>query len=237
MIEINNKHIVLMLLIIIIGVFIYNYDIYLIPKNEPLCKPIYVFKRELSPELRAKLNKTESETLKETFQNLSKIEYFENSDGINSNDLDLVPKTFSLFTISSLTNEHKIKVIDSVIKTLSYVPTNYTQSQIKQIVEYFASIYEKSPNIEKFYKNIKTSSEINELPFNTKYSHLILFLIGKFDNDYLNILETNNNIINEKTNEIIKNSDEFELNDTLKMQKIMPNQNIKTEKFSNYISN
>ena len=234
MFEINNKHIVLILLIIIIGVFIYNYDIYLIPKNEPLCKPVYVHKRELSPELRAKLNKTESETLKETFVNLSKIEYFENFENfndldkidsmINTNNLNLVPKSFSLFTISSLTNQHKIKVIDSVIKTLSYVPTNYTQTQIKQIVEYFALIYEKSQNIENFYKNVKTSPKINEPPFNTKYSHLILFLIGKFDNDYSNAVETDNITINEK------------INNTLEIQKIMPNQNIKTEIFSDYLS-
>ena len=194
MIEINNKHIVLMLLIIIISVFIYNYDVYVIPKNEPLCKPVYVSKREITPEIRAELNRTESEILKETFGNLAEIEYFENFESFGnldnngsgeSSQYDVPPKSFGLFVIPSLTSEHKIKVIDSVIKILSYIPTNYSENQIKQMVEYFAIIYETSPNLESFYKNIASSTKIKESPYNSKYSHLILFLIGKFDSDYL----------------------------------------------------
>jgi len=104
MMEINNKHIVLILLIIIIGVFIYNYDVYVIPKNEPLCKPIYVTKRELTPEIRAELNITESEILKETFENLADIEYFESFGNLDSNtsdenfpQYDVPPKSFSSY--------------------------------------------------------------------------------------------------------------------------------------------
>lgn len=208
MIEINNKHVVLMLLIIIIGVFIYNYDVYVIPKNEPLCKPVYVTKREISPEIRAELNKTESEILKETFDNLAGIEYFESFDNSNSETTyDVPPKTFSSFVIPSLTNQHKIKVIDSVIKILSYIPTNYCETQIKQLVEYFAIIYETSPNLESFYKNIASSTKIKESPYNSKYSHLILFLIGKFDNDYLSCTNSKNSdeqyAMNEQLKEII----------------------------------
>ena len=189
MIEINNKYIVLMLLVIIIGVFIYNYDVYVIPKNEPLCKPVFVTKRELTPEIRAELNKTESEILKETFDNLTNIEYFESFGNLDntqeSSQYVIPPKSFSTFTIPSLTTEHKIKVMDSVIKILSYVPTNYSEVQIKQMVEYFAIIYENSSDLETFYKNISISTKIKEPPYNSKYSHLILYLIGKFDSDYL----------------------------------------------------
>ena len=220
MIEINNKHIVLMLLIIIIGVFIYNYDVYVIPKNEPLCKPVYVTKREITPEIRAELNRTESEILKETFGNLAEIEYFESfgnldnngTDGNETSQYDVPPKSFGSFVIPSLTSQHKIKVIDSVIKILSYIPTNYCETQIKQMVEYFSIIYETSPNLESFYKNIASSTKIKEPPYNSKYSHLILFLIGKFDNDYLScpnpqssddqcaMNELLKEIINKKTN-------------------------------------
>jgi hypothetical protein len=192
MIELNNKHIVLIFIIIIIGVFIYNYDVYVIPKNEPICKPIYVTKREISPEIRAELNKSESEVLKETFTGLSKggyleefkdgnLEGFDNSNGSN---YDIPPKSFSTFTIPSITNKHKLKVIESVIKILSYIPTNYCETQIKQLVEYFAILYETSPDLETFYKNVSVSTKIKDPPYNSKYSHLILFLIGKFDNDY-----------------------------------------------------
>jgi hypothetical protein len=193
MIEINNKHIVLMLLILIISVFIYNFDVYVIPKNEPLCKPIFVTKREINSEMITELNKTESEILKETFNNFSENEYFENLNNEESTEYNIPPKSFSSFTITSLTNKHKIKVIDSVIKILSYIPTNYNENQIKQIVEYFAIIYSTSSNLESFYKNILSSTKIKEVPYNSKYSHLILFLIGKIDNDYFNYQNPNLN--------------------------------------------
>jgi hypothetical protein len=225
MIEINNKHIVLMLIIIIIGVFICNYDVYVIRKNEPLCKPVFVTKRELSPELRAKLNRTESEMLKETFNNLADIEYFENFGNLDNNQelsqYDIPPKSFSTFTIPSLTNQHKIKVIDSVIKILSYIPTNYCESQIKQMVEYFAIIYETSQNLEAFYKNIASSTKIKESPYNSKYSHLILYLIGKFDDDYISCSNQSNPDTQCAMNELLKeiidknlNSDNIKISNT-----------------------
>ena len=209
-----------MLIIIIIGVFIYNYDVYVIPKNEPLCKPVFVTKRELSPELRAELNRTESEMLKETFNNLADIEYFESFGNLdNSQDLsqdlsqyDVPPKSFSTFTIPSITNPHKIKVIDSVIKILSYIPTNYCEYQIKQMVEYFAIIYETSQNLEAFYKNIASSTKIKEPPYNSKYSHLILYLIGKFDDDYLNCSNQSNPDTQCAMNELLKEIIEKNLN-------------------------
>lgn len=236
MIEINNKHIVLMLLIIIIGVFIYNYDVYVIPKNEPLCKPVYVTKREITPEIRAELNRTESEILKETFGNLAEIEYFESFGNLDNNVNDgndessqynVPPKSFGLFVIPSITSQHKIKVIDSVIKILSYIPTNYNETQIKQMVEYFAIIYETSPNLDNFYKNIASSTKIKETPYNSKYSHLILFLIGKFDSDYLSCPNPQNDdeqcainellkeIINKKTNTDKSNNSNNQTQDVL----------------------
>lgn len=257
MIEVNNKHIVLILLIIIICVFIYNYDVYVIPKNEPLCKPIYVTKREITPEIRAELNKTESEVLNETFNNLAEIEYFESFGNINNDDnnisseYNIPPKSFSSFVIPSLTTQHKIKVIDSVIKILSYIPTNYSENQIKQMIEYFAIIYEASPNIEIFYKNIASSTKIRESPYNSKYSHLILFLIGKFDIDYLsysNSIESNelcamnellNEIIDKKSkdeNNNLKNDNlnEMQTNNETYNENVMDSNNI--NKSSDYLS-
>ena len=242
MIEINNKHIVLILLIIIIGVFIYNYDVYVIPKNEPLCKPVFVTKREISPEVRSELNKTESEILKETFNNLADIEYFEGFENVNydtsSSQYDIPPKSFNTFTIPSITTTHKIKVIDSVIKILSYIPTNFCENQIKQMVEYFAIIYETSPNLETFYKNIASSTKIKEAPYNSKYSHLILFLIGKFDSDYLscqnyNNINTNDEkcAMNELLKEIINKNSDFDSSNIIKDDKI--NEKIINEKITN----
>jgi len=198
--EFNNKHIVLIFIIIIVGIFIYNYDVYVIAKNEPLCKPIYVTKREISPEIRAELNKIESNVLKETFNNINT--YYEGFGNLpnqqeSSFNLDIPNKSFSSFTIPSITNPEKLKVIDSVIKILSYIPTTYCENDIKQLVEYFGMIYETSLNLESFYKNVASSTKIKESPYNSKYSHLILFLIGKFDNDYSNCVNINNPVNNE----------------------------------------
>ncbi len=181
----TNKHIVLILIIIIIFVFIYNYDVYIVPKNEPICKPVYITKRELSPEQRAELNASQTVIFKESFGNLLESNYFEGFESMN----DLVPpKNIANFNISSLTDANKIRVIDSVTKVLSYIPTNYNEKQIKEILEYYAMIYQASPDLETFYKNIASSTKISEEPYNSKYSHLVLFLIGKFHSDLENCL-------------------------------------------------
>ena len=202
----NNKHIVLLILIIVVGIFIYNYDVYVIPKNEPLCKPIYVTKRELSPEIRAELNSIETEIFKEAFENLTDIGYVESFNNLSSQtNYDIPPKSFSTWTIPSITDKHKLRVIESVIKILTYIPTNLNEKQIKELVEYFSIIYETSPNLEIFYKNVASSIKIKEEPYNTKYSHLVLFLIGKFDNDYLSCpIQTNDKMcgINELLEEL-----------------------------------
>lgn len=176
----TNKHIVLILIIIIIFVFIYNYDVYVVPKNEPLCKPVFVTKRELSPEERAEFNKSETVVFKETFSNLLDNDYFEGFD--MTTDLT-PPKSISNYSIPFLTDPNKIKVIDSVLKVLSYVPTTYSENQIKEMVEYFSMIYNSTDNLEVFYDNIANSTKISQDPYNSKYSHLILFLIGKFHSD------------------------------------------------------
>ena len=254
MIEFNNKHIVLIIIIIIVVIFIINYDVYVISKNESICKPLYVTKREISPEIRAELNKIESNVLKETFTNLSANNNYEEFTGLSSipqinlpenlqsilpinlnqnltlpNIYDIPPKTFSEFTIPSITNSEKLKVIDSVIKILSYIPTNYCETQIKQLIEYFAIIYETSADLETFYKNVGTSTKIKEYPYNSKYSHLILFLIGKFDSDYSNCTKQYSNNNNCALNELMN---KMQNNPTLKNTT-----NTESQKFNNCETN
>ncbi len=178
--NLTNKHIVLILIIIIIFVFIYNFDVYVVPKNEPLCKPLYVTKRELTPEERANLNKSESVVFHETFTNLLENDYFE---GFDMTKELIPPRTLSSYSIPFITDPNKIRVIDSVVKVLSYIPTTYSEEQIKELVEYFSMIYNSSDSLENFYQNVAKSEKIMIAPYNTKYAHLILFLIGKFDSD------------------------------------------------------
>ena len=45
--EFKNEYIVIGIIIIITVYFIINYDIYVLPKNESLCKPIYITKKNI----------------------------------------------------------------------------------------------------------------------------------------------------------------------------------------------
>ncbi len=176
----TNKHIVLILIIIIIVVFIYNYDVYIVPKNEPICKPVYITKRELNPEQRAELNSSQTVIFKESFSNLLDNKYFEGFESMN----DLIPpKNLSNYSPSFITDPNKIRVVDSVIKVLSYIPTNSNEKQMQELLEYYIMIYQSSSDLENFYENVAKSTKITEEPYNSKYSHLILFLIGKFHSD------------------------------------------------------
>jgi len=43
--EFKNEYLIILIIIIITIFFIINFDIYVLPKNEPLCKPIYIIKK------------------------------------------------------------------------------------------------------------------------------------------------------------------------------------------------
>jgi hypothetical protein len=172
----TNDSVVIILIIIIAFVFIFNFDVYVITKNEPICKPIYVTKKVINNEMKqvTSLEKNinqEFSQFKETFSNIS----------CNLNTPENSLTNFSVYGINST---FKKSVIDSVINVLSNIPTDMDNEQIKEIIEYFAIIYETSLNIHDFYNNISNSTKINKDPYNTKYARLVLYLINKFDNDY-----------------------------------------------------
>ena len=200
----NNKHVVLIILIIIVIIFIYNYDVYVVLKNEDLCKPVYVIKREIGNDLsdNGELSEHEQIIYKEAIDKLENSGYFEGFDNLStsideqykhisniaSKDTiyDVPSKNLIYFNVPGITCPIKIKVIDSVIKVLSYIPTNMTDSTIKEMLEYFGIMYQTASCIDTFYKNVSSSIKIKLYPYSSKYAHLILFLIGKFDNDINN---------------------------------------------------
>lgn len=179
--DFNNKHVVLIILIIIFFVFVYNYDVYVIKKGEPLCKPIYVIKRELEPEILKELTESEKVVINEAFT----TDYFGNINMNESSEgYQLPPKSLLSFHVPEVTDPNKTAIIDSVIKVLSYIPTNINEEEIKEMLEYYGLIFQTSSSLEDFYKNVSASTKIKSYPYNTKYSQLMLFLIGKFNNDY-----------------------------------------------------
>jgi hypothetical protein len=142
----TNDNVVIILIIIIAFVFIFNFDVYVITKNEPICKPIYVTKKVINNEMKqiTSLEKNinqEFSQLKETFSNIS----------CNLNTPENYLTNFNVYGINST---FKKSVIDSVINVLTNIPTDMDSEQIKEIIEYFAIIYETSINIHDFYNNV-----------------------------------------------------------------------------------
>ena len=224
--NLTNKHIILIILAIIILAFIYNYDVYIVEKNLPICKPIYVTKRILSPNAEELLLDDGIPQIKEGMDLIDDeiIEGFntlmgqplpgqtiptqistgqistgqilglsnpqlvnpQTSDNMN---LNTPGQSLSTFTVTEVTDKKKIKVMDSVIKVLSNIPTNLDVNVIKQVIEYFGMIYQTSSSLGVFYQNVTSSTKIKETPYNTKYALLVLFLIGKFNNDVEGCIE------------------------------------------------
>jgi uncharacterized membrane protein YgcG len=214
---------ILLILAIIIMAFIYNYDIYIVEKNQPICKPIYVTKKILTPEETEVLVENGVGKTTETMDLIDDeiIEGFNslmgqplNINKTTGNDYDgnlTTPgQTLATFTVSGVTDKKKIKVMDSVIKVLSNIPTNLDVGIVKQMVEYFGMIYQTSPSLSVFYQNVTSSTKIKESPYNTKYAQLVLFLIGKFNNDVEDCVEIPKNecglIITNPTNHSSNNS-------------------------------
>jgi len=218
----TNKHIILIILTIIILSFVYNYDVYIIEKNLPICKPIYVTKRILTPNAEELLLDNGVPEVKEIKEGMELIDN-EIIEGYNTllgeklitqsvDNINIPGKTLSNFTISGLTDEKKIKVINNVITVLSNIPTNLNIDIIKQLIEYFSILYQTSSNLEVFYQNVSSSTKIKDTPYNTKYAQLILFLIGKFNNDIEDCNQNSNNeckYINENKNNILNKQEDL----------------------------
>jgi hypothetical protein len=61
----NNEHLIILIIIIITIFFLINYDIYVLPKNESFCKPVFITKKIIHDETIKKLKNP-----KESFLNI-----------------------------------------------------------------------------------------------------------------------------------------------------------------------
>jgi hypothetical protein len=122
--EFNNKHIVFIILIVINIIFIFNYDVYIIKKDQEICKPIYITKRELP------------EQIDMTNQNDDKTEKFNNLDDDNKSYPNKI-------IIPDIENKYKKKVISNVIDVLINAPTNFSNNIIQKLINHFSNIYRK----------------------------------------------------------------------------------------------
>lgn len=204
--NLSSKHVILIILAIIIFTFVYNYDVYVVDKSQPICKPIYVTKRILSPDAEIMLEDAGISKVKEGMSLIDDdvLEGFATLMGNTENaNLSIPGISLSTFTVSGVTDKKKIKVMDSVIKVLSNIPTNLDANTIKQMIEYFGMIYQTSSSLANFYQNVSSSTKIKDPPYNSKYSQLVLYLIGKFNNDVEDCIEKPKNecglVINPET--------------------------------------
>ncbi len=236
----TNKHIVLILLILIIVVFIYNYDVYVVPKNEPLCKPIYLIKRELTPDQRAKLNKSETVMFQNALNVMGENDFYE---GFESTELNLPSKNIVDISIEGMTDADKIKVMDSVLNILSNIPTPLTDKELTSIIRDFGKYYNDASNIEDLVEKIQSESKFSEYPYNSKYANLCLYLIGKIHLDNENYKANSDQVQNlQLTDKEMKEIKDIE-DETKNVEKIIKivfeknnNKNKNKEKSKNYYS-
>jgi len=189
----NNKHIVFIIILLIIIFFVFNYDVYIIQKNEEICKPIYITKRDMFDNI----NNTEQNIYNIAIEKFKNLDLYEN-------------------IIPNIKNNYKKIVMGNVIDVLNNIPINLNNN-IKQILEYYGYIYENSNSIDDFYKNIYYDSsndnsviskkkimisKLTKRPSNYKYAQLIIFLIDQFD------FHNTKNIKNDHKNNVNNNNDD-----------------------------
>jgi len=176
--DFSDKHIVLILLIIIIFSFIYNYDVYIIKKGEELCKPVFVTKRIISPEIQPQLTINNN-------NNNNNLEKFSNLPLPNLSNINL-----------SYIHPSKINIIYNVLSVLKNTPSDLPNNDIIKLLEFYFYVFNSSSSINDFYSNLSKSNLINESPYNSNYSKLVLYLLSEFSCDSYKSNSVINNYLN-----------------------------------------
>jgi hypothetical protein len=185
--EFKNEYIVIGIIIIITVFFIINYDVYVLPKNEPLCKPVYVTKKIINDKIIKKL-KNPKESFK-SIKNNKNIDVEEENDIFDDNIKNLSKMEEENENIKAETikdeniNHHNIIrkkiIINNILNILPKIPTVLNNDEIHFIINHISNIYLASTSMTQFYNNVNNSDKIS--PVNSNYVKLILYLIDNFD--------------------------------------------------------
>ena len=175
--NITNKEIIIIFIVLIIIVFITNFDVYVVTKGENICSKIKMIKRPIP--LIPQLNKHERKIQKETFKNLTADGYYYKFRNINPQKINL--PILSDYKLPSNISFEKASVINSVIRVLSTFPTLLSNDEVKNLLNFYVIRYNSSKNINEFIDLVTSSAEINVKPYNSKYSKLIMVLIMQFN--------------------------------------------------------
>jgi len=184
--EFKNEYIVIGIIIIITVFFIINYDVYVLSKNEPLCKPVYVTKKIINDKMIKKLkNPKESFTISKNKKLRVKNE--ENELNYENKDIKeiLVQESCGDVNIEEENINHnkniirKKIIINNILNILPNIPTRLKDEEIHAIINHISNVYLASTSLPQFYNNINNSDKIS--PKNSNYVKLILYLIDNFD--------------------------------------------------------
>jgi len=184
--EFKNEHIVMGIIIIITVFFIINYDVYVLPKNEPLCKPVYVTKKTIDDKIIKKLkNPKESFTIS---KNKKKNKTYVKDEEIEI-DEEKVNEIIEEEKVNHNIEEENVNhnksiirkkiIMNNIINLLPKIPTVLKDEEIHSIINHISNIYLTSTTMDQFYNNINNSDKISSSY--SSYVKLILYLIDNFD--------------------------------------------------------
>jgi hypothetical protein len=193
--ELKNEYIVIGIIIIITVFFIINYDIYVLAKNEPLCKPVYVTKKIINDKMIKKLkNPKESFTISKNKKLRVKNEENEINEENERNYINEENKDIKEILVQGSGNDENIEeeninhnkniirkkiIINNILNILPNIPTRLKDEEIHNIINHVSEIYLASTSMTQFYNNINNSNKISSN--NSNYVKLILYLIDNFD--------------------------------------------------------
>jgi len=181
--EFKNEYIVIVIIIAITIFFIINYDVYVLPKNEPLCKPVYVTKKIIDDKMIKKLKNP-----KESFTSSKNKIKQENELNQEENELikeenELIKEENEFIEEENINHNNKLIrkkiIINNILNILPKIPTILKDDEIHNIINHISNIYLTSTSIDQFYNNVNKSNKITKN--NSSYIKLILYLIDNFD--------------------------------------------------------
>ena len=174
--EFKNEYIIIVIIIIITIFFIINYDIYVLPKNELLCKPVYVTKKIINDKMIKKLNNPKESVTSSKNKIKQENELIKEENELNQVENKLIKEENMNHTNKII---RKKIIINNIFNILSKIPTVLKDDEIHNIINHISNIYLNSTSIDKFYNDVNKSNKITKN--NLSYIKLILYLIDNFD--------------------------------------------------------
>lgn len=181
--EFKNEYIVIVIIIAITVFFIINYDVYVLPKNEPLCKPVYVTKKIIDDKMIKKLKNPKESFTSSKNKIKQENELIKEENELNQEENKSIKEENEFIEEENMNHNNKLIrkkiIINNILNILPKIPTTLKDDEIHNIINHISNIYLTSTSIDQFYNNVNKSNKITKN--NSSYIKLILYLIDNFD--------------------------------------------------------